>query len=752
MPSDLILPSGVEHTRPPDELGERGMIVNETELPDYVVQQAIETHFEEHSSLLGASGSTTFSTYANEGSLLARSKFRTPGNRIDEVILARDMAERDDDVAACIGSMLAIAFGEGMQNTHEDERTIAVFDEICRNTDMDAVLSELYRELLIAGSVTSVALFIAEQFTFRLPNGERDRTRAVTAPLIGVLPAEQIRVIDSDIVSTGTLAFKPPTWSQEQWLDEFFDSKTSPGRKAEMRRQDPVLTRMVVEKLQIKDQYASMLSDTLDCNYGEHLYRLNPAMVRRSTFPKGAERYPRPPLTRNFGLLEAKRLLNLMDYALLQGGTNFLVVAKKGSDLRPAMPAEITNLRETIRRSSHTGVLVGDHRLSIEIITPKLDELLNPAKRRLLGRKIAMALLRLPEVAEADAGAGQAVLADVEILSRVIASDRRLIKRHVENKIYTEAAKRNAAITKGAASIWFPKIILQGSQYFTDLVLKLRDRGDIPRKFAVEAGGFNYEAAVQQRKREKANGDDRVMTPAEVPFSSPNAGPQDNNTGRPKGSGPNNGAPGAKTSKPAPGKPTQTITRNKGETVKAIFEGDDVVRIGEVTHAILEQYADSEAIGRLTQFERVSLAAIDAEGYEVLRSGPLTIVPVNEEHELADFRVIRLAAGLSMVVGIRPDDGAVCARALCFRAPEFSALDAQETALRWGFPTDVLWEEPLEREARPDPIATTELAGVTVPSTPEVHIHNGGRTRKIVKRDDSGNIVSIDEVAVEDES
>jgi hypothetical protein len=42
-------------------------------------------------------------------------------------------------------------------------------------------------------------------------------------------------------------------------------------------------------------------------------------------------------------------------------------------------------------------VIVGDHRLSFEIITPKLDELLNRDKRKLLGRKIASRLLRVPE-------------------------------------------------------------------------------------------------------------------------------------------------------------------------------------------------------------------------------------------------------------------------------------------------------------------------------------------------------------------
>ena len=49
---------------------------------------------------------------------------------------------------------------------------------------------------------------------------------------------------------------------------------------------------------------------------------------------------------------------------------------------------------EVVRRASKTGVIVGDHRLDFDIITPKLDEMLNEKKRRLIGRKLATAMLR----------------------------------------------------------------------------------------------------------------------------------------------------------------------------------------------------------------------------------------------------------------------------------------------------------------------------------------------------------------------
>lgn len=628
--------------------------------------------------MAGAGHNTTFQTYAaNQGSLLARSEFTTPTNVIEEIKLARALAERDDDVGATIGAMIATAFGEGMENFHEDETTVAVFNAIARECNLDRVLKECYREYLISSQMNTASLFTRSNIDLRVPGQEETRTEVVSSPLVGVLPAENIRVLDNDLFNTGTLAYAPDDEGLRKWLDEFFDPQTTAARKAEMGRQDRVAANMFTGRVEIAGDLGMD-----ECLLGATaVYTLNPRMVQRTTFPKGSWKYPRPLLTRNFALLEAKRLLNIMDYALLQGGANFVVVAKKGTDERPAMPSEIANLREVVKRASRTGVIVGDHRLDFEIITPKLDELLNPAKRSLIGRKLAMGLLRRPEHATVEPGS-EGEKTDVELLARVIASDRHDIKRHVEGNVYEETVRRNPRLlTQGPAKLWFPKIILQGTQYFTDFVLKLRDRGDIPRKYAVEAGGFDYEAGVQQRQREKDAGDDEVMAPAPVPFSSPNAGPQDNQQGRPSG-----GSDSAR--------PQQTIQQTPGETVRAQYDAqlERVVRVGENTLALLEEYADY-SVGRITTIER---EAFDTE--EVQRRGSIIAVPVNQGVSVTGEKAVRLRDGLSMILGNRPGDKALLAKVITFREPEFSLEEAETAVARWGWPLVEL-QEPPEPEA-----------------------------------------------------
>lgn len=654
------------------------MIVNETDLPDRVVQ----TYLEENASLIGLSPGNSLQMYASGGSVMTRPKWRPPQNIIEEVCMARELADRDDDVSATIGAMIALAFGDGMQHSHRDEVTVAMFDEIATEAGVLQKFKEMYHEWLIAHQVVTAVVWRQAQVSFVPMGADRQRSRTASVPMVAVLPTEQIRVIGNDIFGNAKLAYRPFSGRQEQWLMEYFSDQTSEARKAEMRREDPILTTLLTEQL-AWDGFDEggvqwVYGDQRDPAIGRYVYTLNSDLVKRVTGPKGQAQHPRPMMTRNLPLLEAKRLLTIMDYTLLEAGANFLIVAKKGSDERPALPEEVANLRDTLVRASRSGVLIGDHRVSIEIITPKLEELLNAEKRKLLGRKLAAALLRIPDIGTADTAGAQEATTATEILSRVVTSDRDDLRLHMQRAVYNATADRNGI---GRAGIWFPKIILQGLQFWQQMILGLRDRGDIPRKYAVETAGFDWTAAVEQRKLEKSSGDDKVMTPAAVPFSSPDAGPQDRGGGRP---------PGAKTGQSdptAPGSGKRTVQKNAGETIKAMWDGEDgpIHRAGQLTYAILETYHDKSTIGRVTREERAVLKKITEGKTGPIHQGSLIVLPVNVEYSIEDVKAVRLTGGMSLLVGSRQEDNAVVARALVFRKPEFNEVDMEEMALRWGF-------------------------------------------------------------------
>lgn len=666
-------------------------IDNRSGLPDEHVRDAIQEQWVELAGLQFAQPST-FQLYSNyQTSMLARQPFKTPSNVIDEIRLARSLADTDDDVAGALGMMNAIAYGEGVQNHHRDETTLEFFNEFTSPTGMDleSVLEEMHREFLIASSVTTLTLFTRNRLSYYPLKSDTPVSAQIQVPRVGILPAENLRVISNDVMNTGTLAYHVEDQEFKRWLDEFFNPKTPGGRKAIMAMQEPIPAALFTGRIEVP------FNDGDVNTRGLTLYTLNQRMVHRTSMPKGSLPYARPLLTRNFALLEAKRLLNIMDYALLQGGTNYIVVAKKGTDTLPAQQPEIDNLSATISHASRSGVMVGDHRLSIEIITPDLEELLNPAKRKLLGRKISMALLRQTEQNTGDSGT-QGALNEMELLSRVVSSDRAKILRHVQSTFYNDAGLRNRSVFKqGPPTIWAPKIILAGAKDFWSQVLNARDRGDIPRRWSVEALGFNYDAGLAEREREIARGDDEILMPAAVPFSNEGE-PQDNGPGRPPGSSSNNGR-GKDTEGQGrdPAAPRKVVKRTAGETVTAIVDGTDVRYVGETTLALIDGADAEPEFGYVVEVEREAI-----EQGVPMRSGQSLILPVNQQYACTEYRTAKLGEGLRVVLGQRRGDEAIVVRALRFTEPHYDLKDANDFAIRWGLLTEPVIEGDTAEEAK----------------------------------------------------
>lgn len=666
------------------------VVDNQSGLPDGQVIPALESYFERTGSFGWSNNNTRYMSYQGQGSMLGRAQvFRPPSNVIEEIVFCRDLAERDDDVGPAIDAIIAAAYKDGFQNQHEDEQVAHAFDEMTEDNQLRRVLKEMHREWLISGQVNTATLYVRGQYEIRPEGVSRVLTRDLATPLIAVLPAESIRIVGDDSFFKGTLAYAP----QDQlanWLREFFADSTTAARKRVMGQQYPVRAAMFVGVT------AAAYNDQDLFTTGMPLYLLNPDIVHRTTMPKGEWKYPRPPLTRNLPLLEAKRLLNVMDFALLQGATNYIVVVKKGSDQRPALPVELTNLEGVVKRAARSGVLVGDHRLSVEVVQPDLDKLLNPDTRQMVGRKLALALLRVPEFSADETGQG--VEAFVEMFQAAVTSDRMDLVDHIQRNVWKPTMKRNARVLgrTDRPDLWMPKIVLQGQQFFNDYLLKLYDRGDLPRRFMVEYGGFSYAAVKAQKKLEMDNDHDQIFQPPPVPFSAPNQhnspsadpsdqyryGAPDNGTGRPRGSGPNNGAPGASPSPSrSPGRPSRVVRRTRGETVRAYWDDDldQVVRIGEVTERVLAEYPGA-TLGRLTAIEQRAL-----EASVTTQEGPVVVLPLAGSPPVEELRAVRLGDGASLITGNRLSDGAIVTVALSFREPQWELVEAENTAVRWGF-------------------------------------------------------------------
>ncbi|MEA2492794.1 MAG: hypothetical protein QOJ29_705, partial [Thermoleophilaceae bacterium] len=206
------------------------LIDNRTELPNELVQAGVEMAwgtdvlFAEHASLAGAGYANANFNVWDGGSLMNRRKFEVPKSIPEEIRLARDLAERDDDVAAAMGSMIATAYADGMENFHADEQTTTLFNDAAGEMNLDGLLKEMYREYLIASQVVTVHAFARTQleYTPEGSDGRARRTFDVSLPSVGILPAENIRLLGNDLFRSAPMAYHPgDDVTLKRWLEEF---------------------------------------------------------------------------------------------------------------------------------------------------------------------------------------------------------------------------------------------------------------------------------------------------------------------------------------------------------------------------------------------------------------------------------------------------------------------------------------------------------------------------------------------------
>jgi len=328
------------------------------------------------------------------------------------------------------------------------------------------------------------------------------------------------------------------------------------------------------------------------------LYRLNPANVFRHTLTRPQyQRFAAVRMRSVFEILDLKAQLRQMDRSHLVGGANFIVLVKKGSDQYPAKPAEITNLQAQVRTVAQVPVIVGDHRLSVEIVTPKMDKTLEPERYNGLNAALTARLYGMFNTGNFAAGAkNDDSIKLAMVVARGMEGRRRQLKRVIEAKVIQETWKRNDALTRDTKLRFHPsRIELTFDPSTVQFLIDMRDRGDISRESYVGELDVDQADEAVLREREKDRYDD-IFTPTIVPFSAPastspgadgkpkldprtagrNQGGNKNGGGAAPGTGqgkaPRRGVPKDKPKRP--GRVAATETETEAETEEQTEEGE----------------------------------------------------------------------------------------------------------------------------------------------------------------------------------
>jgi hypothetical protein len=269
-----------------------------------------------------------------------------------------------------------------------------------------------------------------------------------------------------------------------------------------------------------------------------NLYLLNETMVFRHTATRPQYMpFATVRMKSIFELLDLKSQLRQMDRAHLVGGTNFIIVVTKGSDALPARPQEISNLQSQVRTVARLPVLVGDHRLKVEIITPKMDQTLKAERYNALDSRISSRLyLTMVSGAYQSGTTGDDSIKLTKVIARGLESRRHMLRRTLEKHIFSKVFNANDALTTPPSLEFHPKnIALDFDPNFATFLMGLRESGELSRGTLLSQFDMDQadEARLIEREQEFFNDIFQTAIPFDAPANNQQRNPavnQDPNT------------------------------------------------------------------------------------------------------------------------------------------------------------------------------------------------------------------------------
>lgn len=518
-------------------------VINDTDIDTSDVIKAVQGNNPEMAALMRWSQGVQ-----RQGGLFERDRYVMPGKVYEQMEVARHAALHDDVVSGVIDGTESLAFGKvDFESEDEDEENI--WNQIAADIDLDSRLREMWREEFTVSQVYT-AIFWGRK-TYKVA-GKSEKGVNRKKLFNNMFVPRGLTILDPmKVIPVGNLMFNQESlaYIADRGEDDMID------RVIAGTATDPTIKSLILGKY--KPDYAERkwLTDTMpESGSIDRLFIMNPANVFRHTATRPQyQRFADVRMQSIFELLDLKTQLRAMDRAHLLGGTNFIVLVTKGSDTFPAKPEELANLQMQVRTVARVPVIVGDHRLKVEIVTPKLDNTLGPERYNGLDARITARLYQMFMTGNFSAGAkGDDSIKLARVVARGLQARRHQLRRSIEKHIIRPTMDANDQFTSYAKLQFHPKRVdLQFDPAFANYILDLRDRGDLSRESVLDEVDFSQTDEARKRKIEKDKYDD-VFEPVNVPVPGV-PGAQDPKAGGRRGGGQRHGggaAPGTGQGQP----------------------------------------------------------------------------------------------------------------------------------------------------------------------------------------------------------
>lgn len=500
-------------------------VINTTSLPSSVIEQAVYNVAE------------TVNSWRKQPplSMFTRGTFYQPTTR-QEALHAASVAATDPVVFSALEQLEGVTLKD-ISFESSDEATANLFSEIAEDIDLESVIRRQFRELMIYGLFTAANWWSGSEkrVDYTTPSGQtRRKNLFVSAPeRVSILDVTKVIPLSTGPWGTKKLLYQleePRIASEGDGADRLFSGPFSPS--PEQGEELIVAGSTNIGGLQVLDP-SVVWQHTLTCP--DYLL------------------YPEPSLRPVLPLLELKARLMDADRSALIGAANYILIISVGTENEPSESEEKQAYRDGLESLARLPVIIGDHRLKVEILAPPTDATLNNDKHSVVDSAIYAMMLGLPP---------RAVLHEIdqEVMATIAAgrlnSIRKQLGKSLEKNIIKEVIRRsNSTVEKASVSFNPKEVRLYDLNTMLQAVLAARQRREISREAYLGFLGFDQQVEAMRMEQEALQYDEIFKTAQ--PFDSPS-----NNQ---SGGGLPDGAYGPTGGRPTGRKDTNTRARGNKE-------------------------------------------------------------------------------------------------------------------------------------------------------------------------------------------
>lgn len=466
------------------------------------------------------------SSNRSKPSLYNRQAYVAPDSHYELIKTARKAVENDD----VVGGVCDVTEGlilQGVQWESGDPDDTDIFNQIARDLNLDQFARQWHREEFIHSEVVVGMWWGRRTYTVRgkTSNGtKRKKKVSITCP-VAMTFLDPAKVVP----------LKPGPFGQDRlaWY------ATKAEYAAAVASYDNAFGDAVLREFTLgpvpnlgKDEEEYLTSIGID---HRRLLLINPGSVWRTTRTKASyDRFPAVRLKSVFPLLDLKQQLMEADRVNLVGAANYILLVRQGSKEEPAQQVELDNLQENFKVVAKLPVVIGDHRLNIDIITPDQEHVLDGTKYDTIDRRIMARALGALAVATSGQR-NESTLTIARGIGRLLETRRHMMKRALEEHLARAIVEHpaNEGVFDEEPKLTFTprNVQLDNDGETVRAILALRTQKELSRESTLEYFGFDQATEALRREVEEESFDDIFQTV--VPFSSPGQGGAEGQGGEP---------------------------------------------------------------------------------------------------------------------------------------------------------------------------------------------------------------------------